>query len=84
MREMEPLSELRKIVLVVTDGEPDSLDEANVAIAVAKRLRLEVYGLGLGAQSVKGLFPGRSVVLSNLADLPGRLFWLLGRAMDND
>jgi nitric oxide reductase activation protein len=83
MREMLPLPESRKIIFVVTDGEPDSFEEAKAAIEVAKKLRLELFGLGLGDHSINKLLPQRSAVLINLTDLPQKLFWLLGQAINN-
>jgi hypothetical protein len=81
IRDMDPLRRSRKIVFVVTDGEPDSVEDAQAALKAARNLGMEVYGLGLGSQSVLKLMPGRSVVLANLMDLPRELFGLLGRAM---
>ena len=47
----------------------------------AERLDIEVYGLGLGNAAVRNLLPHGSVVITNLAELPGKLFWLLEKAM---
>jgi hypothetical protein len=81
MQEMAPLRQSRKIILLITDGEPDSFEEAQVAIKTATNIGMEMYGLGLGSQAVKDLLPGHSVVLVNLMELPQKLFGLLGRAV---
>jgi cobalamin biosynthesis protein CobT len=83
IQEMALLRESRKIIFIVTDGEPDSKEEAQIAIKSAQNIGLEIYGLGLMTPSVKDLLPGRSVVLNNLVDLPQKLFGLLGQAMNN-
>ena len=79
-KEMSFLRESRRIMLVMTDGEPDSVEDALSAVKSAQNLGIELYGLGLGDGSVKIILPGRSEVLANLGDLPGKLFKLLGRA----
>jgi hypothetical protein len=78
---MVPLRESRKIIVIATDSEPDSMEEAQAAIKAGLSVGLEIYGLGLGNDSVKELLPGRSVDIGNSWDLPQKLFWLLGRAM---
>ena len=81
MQNMSVLREKRKLILILTDGEPDSRDNALAAIKEAGRQGFEVYGLGLGNDSIKRLMPGRSQVIQNLAELPVTLFQLLGKAM---
>ncbi|MDR1111027.1 MAG: VWA domain-containing protein [Deltaproteobacteria bacterium] len=82
MQEMVPLNELRKMILLVTDGEPDSPYEAKKAIKFAQDAGIELYGLGLGSDSVKGLMPGRNIVINNLMEMPRKLFGLLGQALN--
>jgi hypothetical protein len=84
MRELSSLDEPRKMILLVTDGNPDSPYEAKKAIKVAQDAGIELYGLGLGSDSVKGLMPGRNIVINNIMDMPRKLFWLLGQAMRHD
>jgi hypothetical protein len=81
LQEMNPLKESRKLVFIVTDGEPDSMSDTRTAVQEAKRAGFELFGLGLGANSVSDLLPGRSEVITDCMDLPGKLFRLLGRAM---
>jgi hypothetical protein len=54
------------------------------AIKEAHQQGFELYGLGLRCDSIKGLLPGRSLVINHLNDLPKTLFRLLGRAMSLD
>ncbi|MDR1085572.1 MAG: VWA domain-containing protein [Deltaproteobacteria bacterium] len=81
IQDMVPLSESRKVIFIVTDGVPDSDEEAMAAIREGRNLGLEIYGLGLGTDSVKNLLPGRSVIISNFLELPQKLFWLLGQVL---
>lgn len=81
LQEMAPLKQNRKIILILTDGDPDYIDNTKTAIAEAQRLGYEIYGLGLDSDSVKSLLPGRSVVINQLADLPQAMFGLLGAAI---
>ena len=81
LQEMVPRPESRKIILILTDGDPDSLGNTKTAIAEALRLGFEIYGLGLNSSSIKHLLPGRSIVINQLADLPQAMFKLLGTAL---
>ena len=47
MQEMLPLKENRKIILLLTDGIPDSVPAAQSAIETAEKIGFEVYGLGI-------------------------------------
>lgn len=81
LQEMATLKQSRKIIFILTDGDPDGIDNTKIAIAEARRLGYEIYGLGLDSNSVKGLLPGRSAVIKQLADLPRAMFGLLGAAI---
>jgi hypothetical protein len=82
--DMAGLRESRKMAIVVTDGGPDSILDARTAIKAAQNAGIELYGLGLGSDSVKGLLPGRNIVINNLKEMPRKLFWLLGLAVKHD
>jgi uncharacterized protein YegL len=81
MQKLSARREKRKIILILTDGEPNLLANAQVAIQEAHRQGFELYGLGLRNESIKRLLPGSSLVIENLRELPKTLFQLLGRAM---
>ena len=81
LQEMAPLKQTRKVILILTDGEPDYIENTKTAIAEAQRLGYEVYGLGIKDSSVKRFMPGRSTVINQLADLPRAMFELLGTAI---
>lgn len=66
----------RKIMVVLTDGEPDNAVTAATAIAVAQAQGIEVYGIGILTDSVKNLFP-QWTVIQQIDQLPTRLVGLL-------
>ena len=81
MQDMLPLSERRKLILVVTDGEPDSMDCAVQAIEQASRAGFEIYGIGITSPGINMLLPGSSVVVNSMADLASAMFTLLEDAI---
>ncbi|NHZ47542.1 cobaltochelatase CobT-related protein, partial [Nitratidesulfovibrio liaohensis] len=52
MQEMLPLREARKLILLLTDGDPDTPTCALEAIRHAERLGFEVYAIGIGAVNI--------------------------------
>jgi hypothetical protein len=81
MQEMLPLAEKRKLVLIVTDGDPDSVDCAIQAIEQGLRAGFEIYGIGITSQAIMGLLPGRSVVVNAMPELAPAMFTLLENAI---
>ncbi len=81
MQEMLPLAEKRKLVLIVTDGDPDSVDCAIQAIEQGRRAGFEIYGIGITSQAIVGLLPGRSVVVNAMPELAPAMFTLLENAI---
>ena len=81
MQEMLPLVEKRKLVLIVTDGDPDSVDCATQAIEQGLMAGFEIYGIGITSQAIMGLLPGRSVVVNAMPELAPAMFTLLENAI---
>lgn len=81
MQDMLPLSELRKLILVVTDGEPDSLDCAHQAIEQGGKAGFEICGIGITSPGINVLLPGRSSVVNSMAELAPAMFILLEGAI---
>jgi nitric oxide reductase activation protein len=81
MQRLAQRREDRRIVIVLTDGLPDDPTVAHEAIAAAKRLGIEVYGLGIASQHLETLMPETGVTIEGLSELPGALFGLVGRAV---
>ena len=81
MQDMLPLSERRKLILIVTDGEPDSVECANQAIEQGGRAGFEIYGIGITSPGINELLPGRSAVVNSMAELASAMFALLEGAI---
>ncbi|WP_028576717.1 cobaltochelatase CobT-related protein [Desulfomicrobium escambiense] len=81
MQDMLPLGELRKLILVVTDGEPDSLECATQAIEQGCKAGFEIYGIGITSPGINVLLPGRSAVVNSMTELAPAMFTLLEGAI---
>jgi nitric oxide reductase activation protein len=81
MQDMLPLNERRKLILVVTDGEPDSLECATQAIEQGEKAGFEIYGIGITSPGINVLLPGRSAVVNSMAELAPAMFALLEGAI---
>ena len=68
--------ETRKILLVITDGEPNDLDTARRIIHKYLDAGIEAIGLGIELTNIRDLFPV-SAVIHDLTQLPKALFRLL-------
>jgi hypothetical protein len=81
MQDMLSLTEKRKLILIITDGDPDSADCATQAIEQGIRAGFEIYGIGITSQAIMGLLPGRSVVVNAMPELAPAMFTLLENAI---
>ncbi len=81
LQTIAPLPQTRKIILIITDGEPDSHDRSCQAIQVGRALGVEFYGLGVGDTSIDTLLPECSRSLAAFHDLPAALFGMLEQAL---
>ncbi len=76
-----PLSEQRKIILLITDGMPNHIESAMEAIKIISRLGVEIYGIGIKSNFIQRLLPDYSRVIHNLAELAPCLFELLQESL---
>ncbi|MFA6716406.1 MAG: VWA domain-containing protein [Victivallales bacterium] len=81
MAQCFPLKENRKIILIITDGKPDSVENTEKAIEHGKRLGFEFYGIGIENPNIQSLLPGSSKVITQLEELSPTMFSLLEAAM---
>ena len=81
MQTMLFLKEQRKIILIITDGVPDSTHAAIHAVTVAQKLGYEVYGLGIRDEHIAHLLPQTSRVINDLSDLAPVMFDMLQTAL---
>ncbi len=75
MQQMIYLKEQRKIVLILTDGVPDSYVGAKHALLQAQKVGFEVLGLGIEDNSIESLLPKSSRVIQDLGMLQNILFY---------
>ncbi len=78
--EMLSLPEPRKVLIVLTDGEPDCTEDAEVAVQEAVGLGIEVLALGIEQLGFPDIFPHFEVVRT-VEDLPEKTFTLLERLL---
>lgn len=74
------LTEPRKIILIITDGDPDSVYEAEASIQEAVSLGLQVVALGIEVLACPEIFP-HAEILKTLAELPEKTFRLLEKLL---
>lgn len=77
MLEMSGLKEQRKIILVITDGVPNSVKATIHALEQCKLLGLEVYGIGIMLGAIRMLLPDTSETIWKLDELAPAMFGIL-------
>lgn len=82
LQQLHPMTEPRKMVLLITDGEPDEQEPTLTAIRVIKGFGLEVYGIVIKTMSIQTLLPGRgSKVINDISELAPFMFEILHDAL---
>jgi uncharacterized protein YegL len=81
MQEIQTRQENRKIILIITDGRPDSTIAAEQAIKHGKAMGFEFYGLGIEHDYIRKLLPDTSESITQLDDLVPTLFKLLRQTL---
>ncbi len=75
------LKEQRKILLIITDGVPDSTHAARQALHIAQKLGFEVYGVGIRDDHIAQLLPEPSRGINDLSGMAPAMFGLLHNAL---
>lgn len=70
----------RKVLFVVTDGDPNCPEQLSEAIGLAEQFGVEVYGIGICMPSVKRHF-SNSIVISDVKDLRNELMKLARKSL---
>lgn len=70
MQRMCPLKEERKVILILSDGSPDSVPAAQHALQQAVALGFEVMGLGIQDNNLALLLPPLGMPTRTIHDLP--------------
>ena len=72
--------EHRKIVIPMTDGQPDDTEKTRKAVARLRSCGIEVYGIGILDSSITGWLQ-ESCVIKRIEELPAALIGLLKEAL---
>ena len=81
LQEMVTLKEKRKVILIITDGDPNSRENTREAIKAGKQMNMEIYGIGIESHYINELLPESSINITSLNDLAQSMFKLLGQAI---
>ena len=84
MQQMMPLKEPRKIICMLSDGQPDSLPAAQHALKQARVLGFEIMGLGIQDNHMACLLPPLGMpsrTIHELAELAPAMFGMLQQAL---
>lgn len=74
--------EPRRLLIVMTDGEPDDFKATQEIIGKCRIAGMEVYAVGIMESSVKPLFGKEfAIVVNTIGDLPERMFRLLANRL---
>lgn len=79
-RQLAGRSEQRKILMVLTDGEPENRANVEAASEALEGMGVEVFGIGIQHESVTRLF-ARHCVVWKLDELPGEVLGMLRGAL---
>ena len=77
MQQLLFAKERRKMLFVLTDGQPTDMTATRKALKMAHKIGLEVYGVGILDGSINNILPDASRVIYQLEELPAMLFELL-------
>lgn len=81
LQQLSSLQEERKIVLIISDGEPDDVTGTIQAIKKGRGYGVEFYGLGICAFEIQDILPTSSRVVSTLDELPSAMFAMLRQSV---
>ena len=77
MQQLLFAKERRKMLFVLTDGQPTDMTATRKALKMAHKIGLEVYGVGILDGSINNILPDASRVIYQLEELSAMLFELL-------
>lgn len=72
--------EHRKMLIVLTDGQPNDPGSAQKVVAMMQRHGIETIGVGIEHMAVREIFPSHTVI-GNVDELPNQLFELIQRKL---
>lgn len=81
-QKIEKLECRRNIILVITDGMPDSVNNVDTCFKYAKKRNIEIYGLSIRSSLILKLFE-KAQVLENASELEKVSFDLFSKLFDS-
>lgn len=81
-QKIEKLECRRNIILVITDGMPDSVNNVDTCFNYAKKRNIEIYGLSIRSSLILKLFE-KAQVLENASELEKVSFDLFSKLFDS-
>lgn len=79
-RKLMAMPHQRKILLTITDGEPDNFITAQAQIDALEKAGVEMMGLGVKCSSVERLFR-RSAVIHDINEISGAMLEIVGTTL---
>ncbi len=76
LKTMQSLKKKRKILIVISDGQPDDTQMAMVAIKAIREQGIELFGVGIGRSKLGNLIE-KSCSITNIVELSTCLFEIL-------
>jgi hypothetical protein len=74
--------DVRRIILFFTDGFPDNVGSVTMALDLAKRSGIEVYGIGLQTKAINTFMDSdHSIIVNSINDLAGGMCDMLRKGM---
>lgn len=80
---IEKLNPVRNIILVITDGMPDSVSNVKNCFNYAREHDIEIYGISIRSENISKLFPN-AIVLNNAKELSKAAFSLFKKLFAYD
>lgn len=81
--ELSKMKEHRRMIVVITDGDPDSRGACDTVLKLCKNAGIETIGIGIRHDRIKQLFDS-SVVINDVAELRNTLFQLMRNQLTFD
>ncbi|CAM5560477.1 VWA domain-containing protein [Eoetvoesiella caeni] len=78
--ELSKTREQRKMLVVITDGDPSNRPAVKSVVDLCEASEMEVIGIGVETEAVTGLF-SRTIVINDPSDLRNTLFKLMENAL---
>ena len=73
---------MRRIILFFTDGFPDNVGAVTMALDLAKRSGIEVYGIGLQTKAIHTFMDSdHSIIVNSIHELAGGMCDMLRKGM---